>query len=342
MKIFVISLFVLTLRFVLTNAMETLAPQDGRLASTVDEASYEQSKLRSIIAAPAYHFNQTFAWQEPREIQECVSCFDNRRHRQLKTFPKLLERVKNAISLTKKIETSPTATTGDELVEIVQSSLSTSTVGNASVGNLFDSLAITPMNIGVIALALVIILPLVILETLSITLQAPILCILGFDNSFTFGSCDPFLNQKVDATSLQVYFPDGVERIPNNTTDVAAELADIIDIGLSVGIKKYLNQVALSSVLTKIAKNNATNPLVAASLVAILPLLSRWFGGSSTSTQSNPPTKCKVGKCRHRRTTTTEMDVEHSKYVHYPNQCEMEYISCELNNAMAMLGGKNN
>jgi hypothetical protein len=335
MTILVAFLFALTLCIVSTNAIDTL-PQFVRRASTTD-VSEGQGKLRSIFAAQAYHFDQALVSQEPHEFQECVSCFENQHNRQLQLFPKLRERVKNAIAPSETEETSiatttpsTTPTSGDEIVEMIQSSLSASIFGNSTVGGLFDILGSNPILLGgVISVALFLVLGLIILEAISLTTSTPILCILGLSSSILFGSCGR--RKLIDVTFLQKFFPDGAARIPDNTTDIAAELTDIIDFGLSVGIREYLNNVTVSSVLTEIARDDATNPLLAAALIAILPLLML----EGISTEGNTPIKCILGNCRRLNT-----DLEHSSE-HLQHQCEMELFTCEMNNALAMLGRKN-
>jgi hypothetical protein len=249
----------------------------------------------------------------PAVMQPCTPCV--RDGRALQLFPKLRERWENA---------TKAATNNDQAVELMQSSVTADIFGNMSMGNLLGTIASNPILLaGAIVIALAIILPLAILEGISQATSTPILCILGFANSILFGSCRRRLVQ-VDGSSLQKFFPDGLERIPTNATDAESQVASVLEFGLSDDIIKYLNNATVASVVTEIGNGEGTRPLLGTALAAFLPIVTL----QTVSTHTNMPIDCLLGQCR--RLTAEKRNGEDHK-------CELELMQCEMNNAWVML-----
>jgi hypothetical protein len=240
-------LLAVTLSFVSTNAIDAF-PQLVRRASTTD-ATNGANKLRSIITAPKNHFDQVFVMPEPREVQECVSCFDGQHDRQLQLIPKIQAQIKNAVNTTgvdEDVFIDPILCGNVAL--FVLDLIEEGVFFNATVADLFDTLTSFPVLLaGVIVVA---ILPIVVAETISIVMQVPILCVLGFQTSILYGSCGLSANEIAFMNST---FPNGVQLKPDNTTDAATEAANMLNLSVSEDFFGLLDSITLETVFTGIA-----------------------------------------------------------------------------------------
>jgi hypothetical protein len=275
-------LFAVTFGMVSTHAMDTL-PQLVRRASTTDASPI-------VAVSPP----------EPRKIQECVSTCssdDGQHDRQLQLLPTIQEQIRNAINVTDVQATQTNLTACGTVAELLLALVGEGAFFNATVGDLFATLNNFPLLLT--GLIVVFVSILAVLETLSLLLEAPILCIIGFANSITFGSCDPFLTG-AEVAFLNSTFPDGVQLIPDNTTDAAALVTKMVDPSVTGDFTGYINGLTLDTVFRGIAE--------------IL--------GS---------------QCRRR---TVEVDLVDKSSEQYQHQCELELFTCEMNNVMAMLGEK--
>lgn len=273
------------------------------------ELTEEQNQWLSIIAAAQPKIEGSV----PAVMQPCRSCVRNGRTLQL--FPKLRERWENA---------TQTAANNDEVVEIMQSSVTADIFGNTTIGELIGIITSNPvLLVGTIVIALAVIIPLIILEAISQATSTPILCILGLPSSILFGSCRRRL-APVDGSFLQRFYPDGMERVPADTTEAQAEVESVLEFALSDDIIKYLNNATITSVVTGIANNEGTSPLLATVLMALIPILTL----ESISTLTNTPIACLLGQCRR---------LANERYVENDHECELELMQCEMNNAWVML-----
>jgi hypothetical protein len=164
-----------------------------------DENSLQQEEFRNILVQKLQQFDSVYSQIEHdnRDIvnEECIPCDSSalthhHRHRMLALFPKLRQGIKKIVNDATTTTTSTGTGSSDELMNLFLQSESEEGNrlfgggGNSTMGGLFGSLAGSPfLLVGGIALALVIILPLALLEITSITTSTPVLCILGFAES---------------------------------------------------------------------------------------------------------------------------------------------------------------
>jgi hypothetical protein len=275
------------------------------------ELTEEQNQWLSIIAAS----QPKLYGSVPAVIQPCTPCVRNGRALQL--FPKLRKRWEDS---------SQAAANNDQVVELMQSSGTADIFGDATIGGLLGTIASNPvLLVGIIVIALAVILPLAILEGISQATATPILCILGFNNTLFFGRCDDRRLAQVDGSSLQKFFPDGLESIPTNVTDAESQVASVLEFGLSDDTIKYLNNATVASVVTAIANGEETRPLLGIALSAFLPIVTL----QRVSTFTNTPIACLLGDCR--RLTDEKRNGGGEQ------ECELELMQCEMNNAWVML-----
>lgn len=321
------------------------------------EAEMQEKQFRMSVLHQLQQFDAVFMQLQKEQPSvdntECVPCMGingnyehSNRGRMLQLFPKLVTRVK---SVAKNIPTAVTSTNEVNVPEepsadnfmtlFVESETGSQLLGgnNSTMGGIFDTLLETPLLfLGGIVLALVIILPLAILEATSIATATPILCILGFASSLLFGACrrrdlseNEVLRQLVDLSFFTKYFPNGQVREVDESTDVTGDLRQLIQIGLSPGVIGYLNEVTVSSFVNDIATHNETRPLVAAALTGITPILML----EEISAVTNTPIKCIVADCSNRQLQTTAS----SSMQALDAQCEIDYFRCQMKKTLMIL-----
>ena len=293
---------------------------------------------------------------------ECVPCsgssisFDtsmggSRRGRQLKFFSKLRDDVKDA--LTPRSGSTTSKSPADMMLDTFIAS--DFFVGNSdiTVGRVFSTINSTStMQNEIFALALIIILPLIILEATSILTQTPIICILNLSETTPFmGPCSDFdrkrmrrrlgsreNSRQLDETFLQSYFNGTVEslRIPDmDATDsnVTIELMKIVDYGLSDGVFDIMNNVTITNVINEIANSNTTRPFLRATVFAILPVL---IMNRRDEANTPPVTSCTGHNCTRRSRSLSASSftptIKDPKTVVATavDTCEMEYIQCQI------------
>ena len=301
-----------------------------RLASS-ENVETQEEQFRMIVLKKLQQFEAAYTTLEKEHATEsdddtkCVPCSDSNgeygtseRGRMLKLLPNLVSRVKSVIP--------DDSSENDFMVSLVTDS-SNQIFGaqeNVTMGGIFDSISDSPLLfVGGLALALVVILPLAILEATSLTTGTPILCILGFASSILFGECrrrdlteSTAVRQLLDASFFTKYFPNGrIREVDEDSADITSDLRELVQIGLSSGVKEYLNNVTVASFVYDIATHNATRPLTSTALLAITPVLMT----EQISSITNTPVKCIIGNCRNRVLQTTS-----------DAQCEIEYFRCQM------------
>jgi hypothetical protein len=331
-------------------------------------SSTTPSPIRKLALEQLRQLDFSFDWLEQNSHavahKECMPCTSNSAiraassspdrintrnlHRSLATFPKLRQDIK------KIVQTRDTNDVDTLIASMVASSINNDTLFNygydATLGTVFETTFANPaVQVGVIALGLLILLPLAILEAFSIATLTPILCILGFENAILLGgSCSEYVafdpkilnNTKFDKvarttmftirSSLSRFFntSTGEERIPSSSTDVSANLQDILEFGLSPSIEKYLNNVTIGTFLNEIATNNDTSPVVAASIIAITPLLMLL----DVSERTNTTISCLLEDCNDKHQT------RHLKQaLSNEHHCEIQYMRCQMKKTLMIV-----
>jgi ABC-type multidrug transport system fused ATPase/permease subunit len=288
------------------------------------------------------------------QIETCIPCHqqdsqeDSHHERLLAVFPGLRNRVKTFLS---GVDTSNT----DQYIETIASSIITSNqVGNeTSTGGFLNMIKENPLlYIGGFALALVIILPLAILEGISTTTSTPIFCILGAATSPLFGACrrrllrlhrELTVSSEIKSFLQQFFNNNGQQIVPDASTDVNVELGNIIQFGLLDNTIGYLNNVTIVSALTDVANSEFVTPIVSASLIAIVPLLML----QGISERTNTPIKCILpnnsNDCnhRHRQLQEDETDQELQELEEQQRQCEIINSNCHMKNMLYEIDYKN-
>ena len=329
-----------------------------RRLATHDEEESQKEQFRLFALHQLQQFDAAYMQLQKEQPlvdnSECVPCigsangnYEHSEHgRMLRLFPKLMAGVKSVI---KNITTAATTTNEVDVVPEEPSPNNFMALffesdtgrqmsgGNTTLAGIFETLLASPLLLlGGIGLALVVILPLAILEATSISTGIPILCILGFASSLLFGACrrrdlseNEVLRQLVDLSFFTKYFPNGQVREVGEDTDVNGDLRQLLRIGLSPGVIDYLNEVTVSSFITDIATHNETRPLVGAALVAITPVLML----EQISEVTNTPIKCIVADCNNRQLQTTAS----SSMEQHDAQCEIDYFRCQMKKTLMIL-----
>lgn len=331
--------------------------QIRRLASS----ETQEEQFQKIVAQKLQQFEAAYTkLQEEHEKAsgddiECVPCGGSNgeyaksdRGRMLKLFPNLASRVKTVVKnvttiAVNAIDVVPLEPSEDDFMTALVSDPGNRLFGgnNSTMGGIFDAIGESPLLlVGGLALALVIILPLAILEAISITTSTPILCILGFASSILFGPCfrrdlseNETVRQLLDTSFFTKYFPNGQIREVDASTDASDDLQELIQIGLSPGMIEYLNQVTVASFVHDIATNNATRPLTSTALLALTPVLML----EQICDITNTPIRCIVGNCNNRQLETTTSISSLSTEEH-DQQCEIDYFRCQMKKTLMMLG----
>jgi hypothetical protein len=109
-------------------------------------------------------------------------------------------------------------------------------------------------------------------------------------------------------------------------TDVSTNLQEILDVGLSPRVVGYLSNVTVGTFLDKIATNNSTSPFVAASIVAITPLIML----QDVSERTNTPIRCLLGDCNDRRRRQLQKMSKKQK-------CEVQYMRCQMRQTLMIV-----
>jgi hypothetical protein len=337
------------------------------------------------LSIPSIHAIDDFVSNLPKPLQhrqiegvphrECVPCGGstislettvggNRHGRQLQFFAKLRDGVKD--TLTPRTGTGSTNTSSSNEVTSpspMDTFITSDIFTDNTIGQILSIVNSYPiLTFGVIALALVIILPLVVLEAISIYTYTPIFCLFNKNGTTPFnepcsgfgrerlrrnlGTGSNYYRRHLEDTFLQSYFNGSVEslRIPDmDTTDsnVTVQLMKIVDYGLSDGIFDMVNNVTITNVLDEIANSNNTRPYLTATVLAILPVLI--LNRVETMPTSALPSviSCSGGngnKCtrRHRSLSlsslTRRTDNKKPAAVAVPDyeKCEIEFIQCQI------------
>jgi hypothetical protein len=309
------------------------------LATTANVESPEE-EFRQMVLQTLHQFDTAYTQLQQKEYNggtenddiECVPCRDigsDHHGRMLRMFPKLVSRAN-----------PPAKEEEEDFITTFVSDLSGSQLfggNNSTMGGIFDLIGDSPLLLlGGITLALVVILPLAILEAISITTATPILCILGFASSILFGECrrrrslveNEVVRQLLDNSFFSKYFPNGRIRQVDVRTDATSDLQELIQIGLSPGMIGYLNEVTVASFVYDIATHNATRPLTSTALLALTPFLML----EQISDVTNTPVRCIVGNCNNRQLQASSSSSLSS------STCEIDYFRCQMKKTLMILG----
>jgi hypothetical protein len=325
----------------ITNAIDAPKPRAFHWNDDTTKYVAQREEFRNILEQKVQQFKSAYTKVEQDNrhlvvVEECIPCASMdqnhpHRHRMLAIFPSLRQRVKKVVL--GGITTPPSNNTTESSDEMMAYGIDMLGNSNVSMGELFVSVDETIEEnqyflIGGIAVALAIILPLVILESMSLKSGVPILCILGFSVSIICGDCSDFVanddtpSTTADTDFVQRYFPNGELRATSDSFDAGSDLLEILDIGLSPGTIKYLNNITVASFLNDIESNDARKPLLPIALLAIEPFLLL----ESISENTNTSIQCIVENCNRR--------LDHQQQqLSDEDQCAIDYVRCQMRNS---------
>ena len=306
------------------------------------------------------------------QVEECVPCSGgsaslvqmmrggSRDERQLNLFSNLRDGVKDALTGPRTSRASTAVPSASPTTDLIDMFITSDVFDNgATVGQILTIINTYPiLAVGAIALALVLILPLVVLEAISFITYTPIVCVLGLNKTIcddfdrkplrrSLGSVENairYADRHLDDTFLQSFFNGSVEslRIPdmNDTySNVTAQLMEIVDYGMSDGVFDIMNTVTISNVVHEIASSNSTRPYLTATILAVLPVL------LLNQIETNPCSGVNCNRRRQRRrrslsasSSLTKMTDDTRTTVTVPadEACEMEYIQCQVRNVLQL------
>jgi hypothetical protein len=323
---------------------------------TSDTVESQDEQFRKIILQKLQQFDSAYTklleehGKTADDDVECVPCSGSNgdyaksdRGRMLKLFPNLASRVKTVVKNVTTVAVNaivPDQPSADDVMASLVSNSGNQLFGggNSTMGGLLGAISESPLLfLGGLTLALVIIIPLVILEGISQSTSTPIFCILGFATSILFGSCrrralneNEAVRQLIDNSFFTKYFPNGQMRVVDASTNATSDLQELLQIGLSPGMIGYLNEVTVATFIHDIATHNATRPLTSTALLAITPILML----EQISDITNTPIRCIVGDCNNRQLQTTSS----SSMPEDDKKCEIDYFRCQMKKTLMILG----
>jgi hypothetical protein len=290
-----------------------------------------------------------------RKFQLCHSCDDgggvtkkDAQARRLRLLPNLFSQAKKYVR-----KASNATRTAFRKAPKRSTIISANTIGpfrNMTLGEIFGEVQIVitsnPLLVGIGAIvALTVVVPLVILESISVTTGTPILCILGFESSISFGSCRRRLAQstffdKYPAIQVANDFFNTTTNVP--LANATQELINVLNV--TEDTFNLIQNVTIGGIFDDITAFAGDRPIIfTAALMTSLSVLLPFLVLESISQATSTPILCilgadssiSFGDCR--RKLQPASDQTGTSLSFESSVCERESLACQMNNALVVL-----
>jgi hypothetical protein len=321
----------------------------------VDDEEALNVKMRSHFVNRARQYDTESG---RRKFQLCHSCDDDvsgaapkkdLQARRLRLLPNLFSQAKKFV----RKASNATRTAIRKQPKKRSSIITANTIGpfrNMTIGEIFGEIeqlvGNNPVLVGVGAIvALTVVVPFLILESISVTTSTPILCILGFESSIGFGPCRRRLAQSTFFDKYPAI--DVANDFFNTTTNVTLANATqgLIDaLNVTEDTFNLIQNVTIGGIFDEITAFAGDRPIIfTAALMTALSVLLPFLVLESISQATSTPILCilgadssiSFGDCRRKlqvssAETSTPLSFESSV-------CERESLACQMNNALVVL-----
>jgi hypothetical protein len=328
--------------------------------------------MRTVLHSRVQQFDVEYGHRQYQDCQPCNGSSEMQEEvsRRLRLIPNLVKKAKKLVQKAKKtVRVAPAPASSPiyapipnyvtNLLDPVVFANETSPSRNITIGGIFDGIqeliSTNPILLPIgIVVAIAVAIPLIILESISLSTGTPILCILGAETS-NFGDCrrrrladSSFFDEYMSNKAVQSVLDTRSSKVTKG--DATAEVLSLLNVSPQTRI--FLGNTTIGGIFDSITNFAGNRPIafgaaVATSLVIILPFIVL----ESISLSTGTPILCILGAqssvgfgdCRRGRRRRVQDNSENEQewgtdITDESSSCQREYLACEMNNALVSLG----